>query len=134
MWRAFILLVVCAFAGCGPSSHEMRERTLSVLNTEADRWDGGKDFVTSAVDAYGQPISASVKKGLVNYVLEVRSSGRDGLFKNTDDIEVTRTKLHGESIVSEQAVQDVGKVSSGVTRGAVGGIKEGLGFGPKGKN
>jgi hypothetical protein len=44
MWRAFILLVVCAFAGCGPSSHEMRERTLSVLNTEADRWDGGKDF------------------------------------------------------------------------------------------
>src|SRR4051812_37505995 len=133
MWRAFALLVSCAVAGCGPSNHELRERTLSVLNTEADRWDGSKDFATSAVDAYGQHISASVKKGLVNYVLEVRSSGRDGLFKNTDDIGVTRTKRHGESVVSDQAVQDVGKVSGGFASGAVGGIKEGLGFGRKGK-
>lgn len=133
MRRVFVLLIVCTVAGCGPSSHEMRERTLSILNSEADRWDGSKDFVTSAVDAYGQPISASVKKGLVNYILEVRSSGRDGLFKNTDDIEVTRTKRHGDSIVSDQAVQDLGRVSGGVARGAVEGIKEGLGFGPKGK-
>src|SRR4051794_2244665 len=98
MRRAFALLISCAVVGCGPSNHEMRERTLSILNIEADRWDGSKDFATSAVDAYGQPISARVEKDLINYVLEVRSRGRDGLLKNTDDIEVTRTKRHGESV------------------------------------
>ena len=46
---------------------ELRERTLSVLNTEADRWDGGKDFATSATDAYGRSVSASIEKGILNY-------------------------------------------------------------------
>lgn len=133
MRRLCVFLAVCAVVGCGPSEHERSEKTLSVLNTEADRWDGGKEFVTSAVDGYGQPISASVTKGLINNVLEVRSNGKDGLPKNTDDIEVTRSKRHGESVVSDQAVQDVGKVSGGISKGAVEGFKEGLGFGRKGK-
>src|SRR4051794_26041700 len=109
MRREFSFLVACAIVGCGPVDHDRREQTLSILNTEADRWDGSKDFATSAVDGYGHPISASVTKGIVNYVLEVRSNGKDGLPKNTDDIEVTRSKRHGESVVSDQAVQDVGK-------------------------
>jgi hypothetical protein len=135
---AFALLCACAVGGCGPSDGEMRERTLSILNTEADRWDGGKSFETSVVDAYGRPISARVEKGLMYYVLEVRSNGRDGLLKNTDDIEVTRSKRHGESVVSDEAIRDVGKVSSGVTSGAtsgvIEGIKEGFGLGRKNKN
>ena len=46
---------------------------------EADRWDGGKDFATSATDAYGRSVSASIEKGILSYTLEVRSNGPDGL-------------------------------------------------------
>jgi hypothetical protein len=133
MWRRFPLLLACVLVGCGPSDLELRERTLSLLNTEADRWDGGKDFATSAVDAYGNPISASVTEGILNNRLEVRSHGRDGLPKNTDDIEVDRTKRHHKSVVSDQAVQDIGKVSGGVAKGTIDGIKQGFGFGRKGQ-
>src|SRR5262245_31597175 len=87
-----VLTVGCS---CGPSARELRERTLSTLNTEADRWDGGKTFDTQATDAYGQPLTANVEKGTFSYVLEVRSSGPDGLPKNSDDITVQRTKRHG---------------------------------------
>jgi hypothetical protein len=67
MWRSFGVLGMILIAGCGPSAHELRERTLSVLNTEAERWDGGKDFATSATDAYGRSVSASIEKGVLSY-------------------------------------------------------------------
>jgi hypothetical protein len=66
MWRSFGVLGMILIAGCGPSAHELRERTLSALSTEADRWDGGKDFATSATDAYGRSLSASIEKGILN--------------------------------------------------------------------
>jgi hypothetical protein len=45
MKRSMILLLLAAaIAGSGPSASEQREKTLSVLNTEADNWRlGGKD-------------------------------------------------------------------------------------------
>ena len=128
---ALLLMFLCV--GCGPSNSEKRERTLSTLNVEADRWNGGKGFTTSAVDAYGNRILGSVDRGLLNYVLEVRSVGRDGLPKNHDDITVSRSIRHGESVVSDQAARDVGKVSGGVTSGAIEGIKEGFGLKRKDK-
>ena len=129
MWRMFALLPLVAIAGCGPSAHELRERTLSVLNTEADRWDGGKDFDTSAIDAYGGTLSASVKKGTLNYTLEIRSSGPDGLPKNHDDVVVTRTKRHGESSITAEAAKAAEGVTSGAASGTIKGIKKGLGLG-----
>ena len=112
--------------GCGPSGHELRERTLSTLNTEADRWDGGKDFATTALDAYDQPISATVTKGTLNFVLALRSTGPDKLPKNSDDIVVSRSKSHGETTMTEEAAKVAERVSTGAASGVVKGIKKGL--------
>jgi hypothetical protein len=117
---------VLVIGGCGPSAHE---RTLSVLNIEADQWQGGKDFGTKAADAYGNALSSRVEKGPLHYTLEVRSNGRDGLPKNSDDIVVTRHQRHGETDLVEEARKSVEAVSSGATSGAIKGIKEGLGLG-----
>jgi len=86
--RVRVVLLVLAAAGCGPSAAELRERTVSTLNTEADRWDGGKDFAPTATDAYGRPLTATVEKGMLSYTPELRSAGPDGLPKNSDDVVV----------------------------------------------
>ena len=122
MWRSFVVLVTFAITGCGPSTSELREQTLSVLNTEADRWDGGKEFTTTAADAYGRQLSSTIDKTTLSYVLEVRSAGPDGRPKNTDDIVVTRSKRHGESSFTEEAA----KAAEGVAGGTIKGIKKGL--------
>ena len=129
MWRSFAMLAVLAVVGCGPSAHELREQTLSTLNTEADRWDGRKEFVTTATDAYGRPLSATVEKGTLSYTLELRSAGPDGLPKNSDDIVVTRSKQHGESSLTEEAAKAVEAVTEGAASGAIKGIKKGFGLG-----
>lgn len=133
MWRPFILVTTLTVAGCGPSAHELREQTLSTLNTEAERWDGGKDFTTSASDAYGRPLLASVEKGTLDYTLKVRSCGPDGLPHNTDDVVVTRSKWHGGSSLSEEAAKAAEVVAAGAAKGTVKGIKKGLGIGVEGK-
>ncbi len=134
MKRSFVPLVFLAVVvfGCGPSANELREKTLSVLNTEADRWDGGKQFTTTATDAYGHPLTCSVKKTTLDYVLELRSTGPDGLPKNSDDIVVTRSKRHDETSITEEAAKTVEGVSKGATSGIIKGIKKGLGSGGKG--
>jgi hypothetical protein len=129
MWRSFAMLAVLAVVGCGPSAHELRERTLSTLNTEADRWGGGKEFVTTATDAYGRPLSATVEKGTLSYTLELRSAGPDGLPKNSDDIVVTRSKPHGEFSLTEEAAKAAEAVTGGAASGAIKGIKKGFGLG-----
>ena len=129
MWRAFAVLGVVTVAGCGRGAHELREETLSTLNTEADRWDGGKAFVTDATDAYGRPLAVNVEKGIVNYTLEVRSSGPDGFPKNSDDIVVTRSKRHGESSLTEEASKAMEGLAGGAASGTIKGIKKGLGLG-----
>ena len=129
MWRLFIALPMILIVGCGPSARELRERTLSVLNTEADRWDGSKDFATTATDAYGHSVSVHIEKGILNHTLEIRSNGPDGLPKNSDDIVVTRTKRHGESSITDQAAKVTEGVASGVASGTIKGIKKGLGLG-----
>ena len=129
----FFVLACLALAafGCGPSATELREKTLSVLNTEADRWDGGKTFTTAATDAYGQPLDCTVKKTTLNYVLELRSSGPDGLPKNSDDIVVTRSKRHNETSLTEEASKTVEGISKAATSGILKGVKKGLS--PSGK-
>jgi hypothetical protein len=128
--RVSIACTVLLIAGCGPSAEE---RTLSVLNTEADQWQGGMNFVTKASDAYGNVLSSRVEKGPLHYTLEVRSNGPDGLPKNSDDNVVIRRERHGETTITEEARKSVEAVSSGAASGAVKGIKEGLGFGGKKK-
>ena len=133
MWRPFAVLAVAAVAGCGPSARELQERTLSILNVEADRWDGGEEFATVAKDAYGRPLAASVRKGVLSDTLEVRSSGPDRLPKNSDDIVVTRSRRHGRTSLTEEAAKAAEGLASGTASGAIKGLKKGLGFGGREK-
>jgi hypothetical protein len=107
--KRLVVAIVLAVAGCGPSERELREQTLSTLNVEADTWQGDRNFATTATDAYGRPISATVEKGTFSYTLEIRSHGPDGLPKNGDDIVVTRRKSHGEGTVTGVVVDDIKK-------------------------
>ncbi len=120
------LLLGISAVGCGPSARELKEQTLSTLNTVADQWGGGKDFATDASDAYGRPLTCTVEKTTLNYVLEVRSNGSDGLPKNSDDVVVRRTKRHGETTITQEAEKAAKGVSRGVGSGLVQGIKKGL--------
>ena len=105
------------------------EQTQSLLNTEADRWDGGKNFTTTAADAYGRPLSSTIEKTTLHYVLEIRSAGPDGLPKNTDDIVVSRSKHHGEGSIAGEAAKAAESVAGGAASGTIKGIKKGLGLG-----
>ena len=118
-----------AATGCGPSARELREQTLSVLNTEADGWNGGPEYATTATDAYGRPLSVAVEKTPLDYVLEVRSAGPDGLPKNSDDVVVTRRHRHTDWSLTKEAVKAAEEVSAGASSGAIKGIKKGLGLG-----
>lgn len=130
----FLLMFITTFpTGCGPSASELREKTLSVLNTEADRWDGGEKFATTATDAYGHPLSWNLKKTTLDHVLEIRSNGPDGLPKNSDDIVVTRSKRHGKTSITQEAAKAAENISSGTTSGIIKGIKRGFGAGSKGE-
>ena len=127
--RLLVLCTVLFAAGCGPSARELREQTLSTLNTEADRWDGGKNFATAATDAYGRSLTWSIEKGTLNYTLEVRSAGPDGLPKNSDDLVIHRSKRHGESSLTEEAAKAAEGVAGGAASGTIKGVKKGLGLG-----
>lgn len=128
MWRTIPLVAALGIVGCGP---DYREQTLSILNVEADRWDGGADFTTTATDAYGRPVSATVEKHTLSYVLKLRSTGPDGLPKNTDDIVVRRSERHGETTISGEASKAGETIAEGVASGTIKGIKKELGFGKK---
>jgi hypothetical protein len=122
----FLLGATALLAGCGPSAKTLREQTISTLNTAADAWDGGPDFKTDAADAYGNPVVATVSKGLLNYTLELRSHGPDGLPKNSDDISVSRHKRHGDTTVNAEVEKGSESVGRGGARGIIQGIKQGL--------
>ena len=125
---AFVIFLTL-LPGCGPSRSES---TLSILNVEADKWDGGKDFKTNATDAYGRPLLCSVEKRTFDYVLEVRSCGPDGLPKNSDDIVVTRSKRHGETTILKEAENAAEAVGRGHASGVIQGVKKGIGLDGKG--
>jgi len=111
----------------------LRERTLSTLNGEADRWSGEKDFTASELDAYGWPLTASIAKGPLSYTLELRSAGPDGLPKNSDDIVVSRSERHGESSLTKEASKAAEGIAEGAASGTIKGIKKGLGLGAEDK-
>jgi hypothetical protein len=121
---AFLLGALALVAGCGSSARELREQTLSTLNTEADTWDGGPDFKTAASDAYGNPVVAKVSKGILDNALELRSHGPDGLPKNSDDIVVSRSKRHGDTTVNKEIEKASESIGRGGARGIVQGAKE----------
>jgi hypothetical protein len=124
LFVAMLSVSLVPLAGCGPSASELREKTLSTLNTEADRWDGGADFKTDASDAYGNAVTANVTKGTLHHVLELRSHGPDALPKNSDDVVVSRRKLHGESTVNKELERGSESVGRGGVRGAIQGARE----------
>ncbi len=126
------LFLTVIVSGCGPSAAELHEQTLSVLNTEADRWEGGPEFVTEANDAYGRPLTSSVEKSTLNYILEVRSHGPDGLPKNSDDIAVARSERHGETSIVKEVGKATEEISSRAASGIITGARKGLGFGSRG--
>jgi hypothetical protein len=127
-----LVTILSAACGCGPSARELHERTLSTLNTEADRWDGGKTFDTTEMDAYGRPITATVEKTMLNYELELRSNGPDGLPKNSDDIVVHRSKRHGETTLTEEAAKATEALTGAAASGTIKGLRKGLGLGGEG--
>jgi hypothetical protein len=124
-----VLFFATVLSGCGPSATELREKTLSTLNSEADRWGGGQQFVATASDAYGRPLALSLKKTTLDYVLEIRSFGPDGLPKNSDDLVVTRSHRHGETTLAVEAEKAVEGLGRGAASGVFQGVKKGLGFG-----
>jgi hypothetical protein len=126
-----LFALVPLVAGCGPSG---RERTLSTLNTVADTWDGGPDFKTDATDAWGNTVVAKVDKGLLNYGLELRSHGADGLPKNSDDVVIHRSKRHGESSVNQEIERASESAGRGGARGIIQGVKEAVTGKDKKKN
>lgn len=123
-----LMFLAVIISGCGPSASELREKTLSILNTEADRWDGSKKFATSADDAYGRPLSWKIEKTTLDNILEIRSDGPDGLPKNSDDIVITRHKRHNETSLTEEAAKIAEDVSKGTTSGVIKGVKKGFGL------
>ena len=133
MRPSLFLFAIFTMTGCGPSARELREQTISTLNFEADRWEGGKEFATTATDSYGRPVVFTIEKTTLNYKLEVRSVGPDGLAKNSDDLVVHRSKRHGESSITEEATKATEAISGAAASGAIQGIKKGLGQGEKKK-
>lgn len=125
----FLLVLTVTLLGCESRSTRLRETTLSLLNTEAELWDGGSTFASTATDAYGHPLICKVEKTTLNYVLEIRSSGPDGFPNNSDDIVVTRSKRHGETTITKEAGKVTEELSAAATSGVIKGIKKGLGFG-----
>lgn len=123
-----LMFLAAVISGCGPSASELREKTLSILNTEADGWDGSKKFATDATDAYGHPLTWKIEKTTLDNILEIRSNGPDGLPKNSDDIVVTRPKRHKETSLTEEAAKVAEDVSKGATSGVIKGVKKGLGL------
>lgn len=117
-----ILLLGAIGLGYGLWDRAKREQTRSTVNVEADRWSGGPTFHTAASDAYGHPLTSRIEKGILNFNLEVRSNGPDGLPKNLDDIVATRGKPHGESSLTDVTA----KVTAGAVRGGISGIISGV--------
>lgn len=117
----YIYLVVAFFtllAGCGQK--KSLEETLSKLNTEADRWDGGESFKTSETDGWGKALYWKITEGKVLRDLTVGSSGPDGLPKNSDDITAMRSK-------TVFTIKGAAKAAAGgVAEGAIVGVKAGF--------
>lgn len=124
---AFIFCCLSPFIiGCGNNAHKLNQQTLSILNIEADKWDGGASFSTNALDSYGSNITSAVEKDAVNYTLELRSNGPDKLPKNNDDIIVSRIKRHGESTYTKEASKSIKAGFEAATGGTIDAIKKGL--------
>jgi hypothetical protein len=108
-------------AGCG---QQAREETISRLNIEADRWDGGGSFQSSEKDAWGGPLYWKVSEGKLTRQLELGSPGPDGLAKNSDDLVVLREK----TVFSIQGAAKAAASGTieGTIKGAVDGAKAGI--------
>lgn len=117
--QGVVALVLLGIVGCGRAEYQ---KTLSVVNTEADRWDGDAKFTSEMLDAYGNRLQCKITKGPLNYVLEVRSTGADGLPKNDDDIFVEREKSH--TTFTEKSGKFMERVTEGAASGAVKGVKK----------
>ena len=109
-----------------PTMAQKKEQTISILNTIADNWNGDEKTpeLNSAIDPWGHPIQAVVKKESYFYTLEVWSNGPDGLQKNSDDLIVTRTKQHKEILPTVN--KELEKTSSSISSGIIQGIRKGL--------
>lgn len=108
-------------SGCGGQA---REETVSRLNIEADKWDGGGSFQSAEKDVWGGPLYWKVSEGKLTRQLEVGSPGPDGLPKNSDDLVVLREKTVFSIQGAAKAVAS-GTIE-GTIKGAVDGAKAGI--------
>ena len=126
MNRFLILaLPLAALIGCGPGKADVAQ---SRVNQLAESWDGTEKFTPEGTDPWGEPYTAKVEKGDVNYNLTVRSNGPDKLPFTRDDITAKRSVQHTPvSKAIAPGVERIGEaVGKGLGRGGVSGIKEGL--------
>jgi len=125
--KRFVILALplAALIGCGPSKADIAQ---SQVNQLAESWDGGEKFTPEGTDPWGEPYSAKVEKGDVNYTLTVRSNGPDKLPFTKDDITVKRSVQHTPvSKAIAPGVERIGEaVGKGLGRGGVSGIREGI--------
>jgi hypothetical protein len=121
----FLAIPLAALAGCGPSKVDIAQ---SQVNQLAESWDGTEKFTPDGTDPWGEPYTAKVEKGDVNYNLTVRSNGPDKLPFTKDDISAKRSVQH--TPISEAIAPGVERISEavgkGLGRGGVSGVKEGL--------
>jgi hypothetical protein len=121
----FLALPLAALIGCGPSKADIAQ---SQVNQLAESWDGTEKFTPEGTDPWGEPYSAKMEKGDVNYNLTVRSNGPDKLPFTKDDVTAKRSVQHTPvSKVIAPGVERISEaVGKGLGRGGVSGVKEGI--------
>lgn len=128
----FFLLGILFILGCKEthtlSPKELQEKTISILNVQADKWDGTPNYQFDAVDAWGTPLVADYDVRKYTIYLTLRSCGPDKLPKNSDDIAIKREKdierpQNPPAKPIEKSVEDI---SHAAGKGLFSGIIEGL--------
>lgn len=149
-FKVTVLAVIAAIPfmmilGCGPSAAEIKrqeekeareklradtQRALSQVRTVAEKLDGNladdglfkQDAPISETDPWGHEIAVVYRKNNdISTTLIVRSAGPDGLPNNADDIAVQKTRFRKDA-----TKQQIEETTRGLTRGAFGGMVEGL--------
>jgi hypothetical protein len=114
--------------GCGPTRADIAKSRTREL---AEMWDGSLEYEIDEMDPWGRSYKTKIEKGPVNYHLEIRSCGYDGLPYTKDDI--TATKVVNHTAFSKAVGQGLENIGEGAGRGTARGIVEGVREGKSGK-
>mgnify|MGYP001603291918 CR=1 FL=1 len=123
--KKLTLLIVILCIGCGPSK---RDVATSRINQIAHEWTGNLNFKVEENDPWGNAYQSKIEKGSMNYVLEIRSSGPDGLPFTRDDLVAQSFSNHSDfsKVLGKDAENIAEGTMKGIGRGITEGIREGM--------